>query len=172
GRPPAGPILFAKGFAMLSRLLPRQADNAYRGHRVALWLFAIVVLLKTIMSVNSMINGRDIASSADGIPLDTYTPDAARTVVSLFGGLGLSNFVICLLCIVVLARYRALIPLMFSVLLFQHLARKLMHQLMPVVTTGTPPGSAINLGLLVLMVAGLALSLWSRDKTAWEKPSK
>lgn len=150
---------------MLNRLLPRNADNTYRGHRLALWLFALLVLLKGIISLNSMINGRDVASSADGIPLDTFTPDGARTVVSLFALLGLSNLMICLLCIVVLARYRALIPFMFSLLLLQHLARKLIHQVMPIVTTGTPPGSVINLVLLVLMVVGLALSLWSPKRS-------
>jgi hypothetical protein len=150
---------------MLNRLLPRNADNTYRGHRLALWLFALLVFLKGIISLNSMINGRDVASSADGIPLDTFTPDGARTVVSLFALLGLSNLMICLLCIVVLARYRALIPFMFSLLLLQHLARKLIHQVMPIVTTGTPPGSVINLVLLVLMVVGLALSLWSPKRS-------
>lgn len=157
---------------MLNRLLPRQADNTYRGYRLALWLFGILVLVKTIISINSMINGRDVASSADGIPLDTFTPEGARTVVSLFAHLGLANFVICLLCIVVLARYRALVPLMFSLLLLQHLARKLIHQVMPIVTTGSPPASVINLVLLALMVVGLALSLGSPNKTRLESQSK
>ena len=157
---------------MLNRLLPRQADNAYRGYRLALWVFGLLVLLRTIMSVNSMINGRDVASSADGIPLDTYTPEGARTVVSLFALLGLSNLVICILCVVVLVRYRALIPLMFSLLLLQHVARKLIHQVLPIVTTGTPPGSVINLVLLALMILGLALSLWSTGRTRLEQPSK
>jgi len=119
-----------------------------------------------------MINGHDVASSADGIPLDTFPPDAARTVVSLFAVLGLSNLVICLLCIVVLARYRALIPFMFALLLLQHLARKLIHQLLPIVTTGTPPGFVINLVLLALMVVGLALSLGSPNKARLEQPSR
>jgi hypothetical protein len=157
---------------MLNRLLPRQADNTYRGYRLALWLFGILVLVKTIISVNSMINGRDVATSADGIPLDTFTPDGARAVVSLFALLGLSNLVICILCIVVLARYRALVPFLFSLLLLQHLARKLIHQVMPIVTTGSPPASVINLVLLALMVVGLALSLWNPDKTGLEQPSK
>src|SRR5688500_19607134 len=144
---------------MLNRLLPRQADNAYGGYRIALGVLGILVHLRTIMSVNSMINGRDIASSADGIPLDTYTPDGARTVVSLFAVLGLSNLMICILCIVVLVRYRALVPLMFSLLLLHHLARKVIHQLLPIATTGTSPASVINLVLLSLMVACLVLSL-------------
>lgn len=157
---------------MLNRLLPRQADNAYRGYRLALWLFGLLVLLRTIMSVNSMINGRDIASSADGIPLDTYTPDGARTVVSLFAVIGLSNLVICILCIVVLVRYRALVPLMFSLLLLQHLARRVIHQVLPIATTGNPPATVINLVLLALMVAGLVLSLVSPNRARLESPSE
>jgi len=153
---------------MLNRLLPRPADNTYRGYRLALWLFGILVLVKTIISINSMINGRDVASSADGIPLDTFSPDGARTVVSLFALLGLSNLVICILCIVVLVRYRALVPFLFSLLLLQHLARKLIHQVMPIITTGSPPGSVINLVLLALMVVGLALSLGRPYKTQLE----
>jgi hypothetical protein len=128
--------------------------------------------LRTIMSVNSMINGRDIASSADGIPLDTYTPDGARTVVSLFAVIGLSNLVICILCIVVLVRYRALVPLVFSLLLLQHLARRVIHQVLPIATTGNPPATVINLVLLALMVAGLVLSLASPGRTRLESPSK
>jgi hypothetical protein len=157
---------------MLNRLLPRQADNAYRGYRLALWVFGLLVLVRTIMSVNSMINGRDIASSADGIPLETYTPDGARTVVSLFAVLGLSNLMICILGIVVLVRYRALVPLMFSLLLLQHLARRVIHQFLPIATTGDPPASVINLVLLSLMVVGLVLSLVSPNRTRLESPSR
>ena len=66
---------------MLNRLLPRQVDNTYRGYKLALWLFALVVLVKVAMSVNSIFNGHTVASSADGIPLDTFTPAGAQAVV-------------------------------------------------------------------------------------------
>jgi MYXO-CTERM domain-containing protein len=150
---------------MLNQLLPRQVDNTYRGYTLALWLFAMLVLIRVVISLNSMINGRDVAISADGVPLDTFTPDGARAVVSLFALLGLSSFVICLLCIVVLARYRALIPFMFALLLLQNLGGRLIHQVMPIVRTGAPPAAVVNLVLLALMVVGLALSLRRRNKT-------
>lgn len=103
---------------MLNALLPRQADNTtYRGSKVALWLFSALVLLRLIMSLNSIFNGRMGASTADGIPLDTFPPDAAQTVVSLFSLMALSNLMMAVLCIVVLVRYRALVPLMFTLLL-------------------------------------------------------
>src|SRR5512146_601037 len=99
---------------MLNPILPRSADNNYRGHKLALWLFALVVLMRVMMSLNSMLNGYYIAISADGIPLNTYPAAAAQAAVSLFALLGLAHFTICLLCVVVLARYRSLVPLMFA----------------------------------------------------------
>lgn len=148
---------------MLDPLLPRHADNTYRGHQLALWVFGLLLLMKTGMSLSTILNGYTAATSADGIPLDSYTPAAARTVVSLFALWGLTNLVICLIALAVLIRYRGLVPFMFALLLFQQLGRYLVLQFLPIVRTGTPPGFVINLALLGLMIAGLALSLWRRN---------
>jgi hypothetical protein len=144
---------------MLDRLLPQRVDNEYRGHKAALWVLAVIVFMKTAMSLNSIFNGRYVASSADGIPLDTYTPAGARAVVSLFAIWGLAHLTICALCVLVLIRYRAMVPLMFTLLLVEHLLRRVLLWTMPIARTGTPPGLAVNLVLLALMAAGLALSL-------------
>ncbi|HEV3470866.1 MAG TPA: hypothetical protein VG148_16200 [Pyrinomonadaceae bacterium] len=154
---------------MLERLLPRHVDNAYHGHRAALWLFAALVLMKTGISLNSIFNGYDVAVSADGIPLDMFTPAGAQAVVSAFAAWGLAQLTICLLCVLVLVRYRALVPFMFALLLLEHLGRRLLFQVMPIVRTGTPPGFYVNLVLLVLMLAGLTLSLRSRDRRPAEE---
>ena len=151
---------------MLNQFLPPQIDNTYRGHKLALWLFGLIVLMKVAMSVNSIFNGRVVASSADGIPLDTFTPAGAQAVVSLFAAWGLGQLMICLLCILVLVRYRAWIPFMFALLLVEHLGRRLIFWVMPIVRTGSSPGLAINLVLLALMILGLVLSLWRRPLTA------
>lgn len=143
-------------------LLPRQLDNDYRGHKAALWLFALLLLMKVSMSVNSIFNGRLVAGSADGIPLDTFTAAGAQTVVSLFAILGLSQLMICLLGILVLVRYRSLMPFLFALLLLEYAGRRVIFHYLPVPRTGTPPGSTINLILLALMLAGLALSLRNR----------
>ena len=74
---------------MFNRLLPQRIDNTYRGHKVALWLFALVVFLKTSIGLGTIFNGRNAAISADGIPLDTFTPAGADAFVSLFAAWGL-----------------------------------------------------------------------------------
>ena len=147
---------------MLDQILPQPADNTYRGHKIALWLFGLVVLMKLAIGLNSIINGHTVASSADGIPLDTFTPAGAQAIVSLFAAWGLAQVVICALCLVVLVRYRALVPFLFVVLLLEHLSRRLIFYVMPIVRTGTSTNLTVNLVLLTLMIVGLALSLWNR----------
>ena len=148
---------------MFNPLFPRQADNAYRGYKLALWLFALLVLMKAGIGLNSILNGHFVATTADGIPLDTFTPPGAQTVVSLFAILGLSQLMICLVGLLVLVRYRAMIPFMFTLLLLEHLSRRLILAFLPVPRVGTPPGFIVNLVLLALMIAGLALSIRRRD---------
>jgi len=147
---------------LFNHLLPQRVDNSYRGTKLALWLFALLVFMKVGMSLNSIFNGHVVASTADGIPLDTFTPAGAQAEVSLFALWGLAHLMICLLCIMVLVRYRAMVPFMFALLLLEHLSRKLILQVMPIVRTGTPTSFYVNLVLLTVMIVGLALSLRSQ----------
>jgi hypothetical protein len=147
---------------MFDKLLPQRIDNTYRGYKVALWLFGLVVALRITQSVLAIFNGYSTARNADGIPLDTYTPAAAQTVVALFAQGALSRLIISLLCVLVLVRYRRAIPFMFVLLLLTFLAGKLIYQFVPLVSTGTSPAYIVNMVMFALMIVGLALSLWSR----------
>jgi hypothetical protein len=55
-----------------------------------------------------------------------------------------------------------MIPLLFVLMLLEHLARRWMLLVKPIARTGTPPGTYVNLAILLLMIVGLALSLWRR----------
>ena len=156
-----------KGFrtaTMFNQLFPQRADNTYRGYKFALWLFAVVLLLRGFQSLVSVFKGYSTLTVADGIPLDRYTTAGAQTLVSMFAILGFTQFLICLLGVLALARYRNLVPLMFTLLLLQYLGGRLILRLLPVVRIGTPPGFYVNLAILALMIVGLALSLRSRDR--------
>ena len=148
---------------MFRRLLPQRFDNLYQGQKPALWLFALAVFMRLIMSLNSVLNGRSVVTTADGIPIDTYAPAAAQTIVSLFSLLGFASLMLCLLSILSLARYRSMVPLMFALLLLQSLGAKLILWMLPIARTGKPVGVYVNLVLLSLLAVGLALSLWRRD---------
>ncbi len=147
---------------MFNQFLPKRVDNAYRGQRPALWLLGLAVLMKAGIGLECIFNGRHAAASADGIPLDTFTSAGAQTVVALFAIWGLSQLVLCSLCVLALVRYRALVPLMYAVLLLEYLGRKGVLHYLPVPRVGPAPGVGVNAVLLVLMVVGLALSLWAK----------
>ena|SRR5882724_4799519 len=149
---------------MFDKLLPQRIDNTYRGHKVALWLFGLVVGVMITQSVFIIFNSYSTIINADGIPLDNYQPAAAQTIVALWALRALSRLIISLLCLLVLVRYRSAIPFMFALLLLNYLAGQLILQFFPLVRTGTPPGPIVNLIMFALMIIGLALSLWSRGK--------
>lgn len=143
---------------MLDRLLPKIADNDFRGHWVALWLFGVTVLLKLVIGLRSMIDTVGVAQGADGIPLDSFPPAATQEIVSIFSLLGLLHVTMAVVCIIVLVRYRALVTLMFAVLLLERLGRSLLLSQHPGAPTNPDaPGQYIALAITAVMVIGLAL---------------
>ncbi len=147
---------------ILDALLPQRLDNDYRGSKSALWLFGFVVAMKSAQSLAILLNGYGTARDADGIPLDSFTPAVAQTVVAVFAQGSLWRLFFCLLCGLVLVRYRQAIPLMFALLALNYLAARLVVGLVPLPRVGTPVGSLVNLLLFVVMLVGLGLSLWRR----------
>ena len=146
--------------SMLDRLLPKQADNRFKGHRAALWLLGLFIALKIVMGVNSIFNTEAVAVGADGIPLDSYGPAVAGQVLTLFALTSLGQLMLALVGLTVLVRYRSLVPFIFAVFLGEQLARRLIVQGFAVVRTeGGSPGLYINLGLMALLALGLLLSL-------------
>jgi hypothetical protein len=143
-------------------LLPRHVDNTYGGHKPALWLLGLVLLMKSAIGLNSIFNGYTVARSADGVPLETFSPEAARAVVSLFSLLGVSHVVFALIGILVLFRYRALVPLVFSLLLLEHVGKRLVLYFQPVVEAPARSATVVGWIFLVSMAAGLVLSLWKK----------
>lgn len=151
---------------MLKRLFPQQADNAFRGYKLALWVYVVVLLLLGVMSVNSIFNGHDIAVNADGLPLGDYTPAGAQAVVAFYALWGATQLTLVLFGFVALFRYRALIPLVFALLLLEQLMLRTVHHFVPVAGPRGAPASWLIVVLLSLMAVGLALSLWRRRGAA------
>lgn len=147
---------------MFDALLPRRLDNEYRGSRLALWLFGLVVAMKGTQSLAIILNGYSTARDADGIPLDSFTPDVAQTVVAVFAQGSLWRLFFCLLCGIVLLRYRNAVPLMFGLLAWNYLASQLVLGFVPLPRVGAPVGPLVNLLLFFVMLVGLGLSLWRR----------
>lgn len=153
---------------MLERLFPRQIDNTYRGHVLAIWLLVPLLFVKLAMGfnvagLNPWISNRMIAQTADRIPLETFSVEVSSLVMFLFAAWGLSLFVLSLLGVVVLFRYRAMIPLLYLLLSIEQFGRKGIALVSPIVrsveTSGISTAVFINWGLMAALGLGLVLSL-------------
>jgi hypothetical protein len=154
---------------MFDDLLPRTIDNTYRGHKLALWLFGALIFMKGGIGLATMFNGYDAATSADGIPLDTFTPAGVQAFVALFAAWGLGQLVLNLIGLLALIRYRAMIPLMYALLLLEHLARKLIFYVQPIARAEDAPGLLINIIIVSVLIVGLILSLWRQGDAAQQR---
>ena len=150
------------GAQMLESLFPERLDNNYRGRKLALWIFGVVVTMRALQSLLIIFNGYSTARNADGIPLEAYPAGAAQTILAFFALFSLSRLIISLICVVVLVLYRRAVPLMFVVLAVTYLGAQVITRFTPIVRVGPARGVIVNLILFVLVLIGFVLSLWKR----------
>lgn len=157
---------------MLGRLFPPRLDNAgYRGHVAALWLFALLLVLRAIVGVNGAINSRSVATGADGIRLDGLGAGAAETILSLFQGLSLSQLPLVAIGAVALWRWRAMVPFLYLVALAEQVVRRLAATANAAPRAEAAVGTWMVLAILALLGAGFVLSLWNRPSAHRASPA-
>ncbi|HUO97222.1 MAG TPA: hypothetical protein VMU01_01055 [Rhizomicrobium sp.] len=158
---------------MLGRIFPKQYDNTYDGWRLATALLALIVALRLAQGISIMADPVATAMGADRIPVASYAPQAAAAVVLLFTLLGFSLVLTALIGVVAMIRYRAMIPLVYILLLVQALGSRAIVALHPIVRGGSAMmvgplsfGTAINLATYAVMIAGFILSVLRRRDAA------
>lgn len=144
---------------ILATLFPKQITNKYPGQKIALYVFVPLTLMLTFRSCMHLIAPDGGAQSIATIPLDSYSEGAAANIIAIFSQWGLSQLLLTLLFILVLVRYRSLIPLFYLIFALEMFGRMAVGHFKPVVTLETAPGSAGNMPLLIAALIMLALSL-------------
>ena len=156
---------------MLNLLLPREVSNRYEGHKLALLAFIPLVGVTIARSLIHIFRADGGAQSIATIPLDSYAPAAAGAVITIFALWGLSQLLVGLLYLVVLLRYRALVPLMYLGMLIEYLGRIGIGLWKPLETLQTPPGARLNLVMVALATLMLTLSLRQSSPAPIEQDS-
>jgi hypothetical protein len=148
---------------MLQRLFPATVDNRFRGHPAALWLFVPLVLMKLALGVAHMLRFDGGAQSVSHMPLDAYPDGAAQNIIGLMARMGLEQFLLGGLFLVVLLRYRALVPLMYAVMVLHYVGAKLVAAHKPLALAAASGAGTMHLVIAVLAVFGFVLALAPRD---------
>ena len=85
-------------------------------------------------------------------------------MISLFAALGLFQLLLGLQGVVVLIRYRAMIPFMYLSFLILQLSSRVIRLAHPIATPdGHPVGYYVNLAILAMTLIGLVLSLVNKS---------
>ena len=144
-------------------LLPSKIDNQVRYPRLVVYVFALVTAVSLWRSQHHIFSADGGAQTIAGIPLDTFSDAAAANVISLFALWGTSQLLIALVFLAVLVRYRSLIPVMFVMTAFEYAGRLLIGSYKPLQGLADhPPGALINLPVVILSLAMIALCVLTK----------
>lgn len=144
---------------MFAKIFPRHISNDYPGRTIARWFFiflTIITIGRSLVHIFALDGG---AQGIATIPLDTFSPNGAATVILVFSLWGLSQLLIGLIYAVVIWRYQALIPFMYLLMSLEYSARILLGLWKPIVTAGTAPGGVGNYMAAPLAFLMMILSL-------------
>lgn len=153
------------------KLLPSPVDNQFRGVKLSQYAFLLITAATIVRSLIHVIAADGGAMSIATIPLDTYPPEAAATVVLMFSFWGLSQLLMGFVYLVVYLKYKSLIPVMYVLLMIEYAMRIVIGQMKPIVTAGTAPGSVGNWIMVPVCAVLLTLSLIQSKRDLSEAPA-
>jgi hypothetical protein len=150
----------------LKNLLPSAADNNYRGHPVALWAFILFVALMTWRSIIHMLFEEVGMHNIANFIILTGDPDPMPVIYQFFSLWGFAQLIFCLVCWIIIFRYKALIPLMYLFWLFEWSFRAIGYSFIRdsitaqgVYTVDITPGVVLAPYASLLLIILLSLSL-------------
>lgn len=149
---------------MLSRMFPKQLDNDYRGYQAAIWLLVLFLLVRTFAGVsqiglNPLWTNSEILQGVERVPLDTFDTKAADAVIVLFGWWGATtNLMLNILGFIAVVRYRAMIPLVYLLIVGSHIGQVVLADTAPIAGMLGAGASRPIIGVALLLI-GLAMSL-------------
>lgn len=136
---------------MFEKLFPSTIDNTYKGHSLGRWLLYLYILKSLFSGSVHMFAPDGSAQSIASIALDSFSEGASNTIITIFGMWGMEQFVIGLIALMVVLRYRALIPAIALVYVVEYVGRFAMTLITPgVFSEHTPPGAVADYVLVPL----------------------
>lgn len=141
------------------KILPKEINNNYNGKKIALYTFYLFTIMTVVRSLIHMFAADGGAQSIATIPLDTFSPQGASTVILIFSLWGLSQLIMGIFYVIVIWKYKSLIPLMYIFIFLEYLMRLILGIIKPIETTGTAPGGVINYIFIPLTIILFWLSI-------------
>jgi len=155
---------------MLENLFPKTADNNYKGNKIAKWVLYFYVFKSFFAGCVHMFASDGGAQSIGSVALDSFTQGGADSFVTMFAMWGMEQFVIGLIALVILWRYKSLIPMLWGVYAIEYIGRGVIPLIKPgLVTANTPPGAVMDYVLIPLAIGMFLFALLSSRESKSKK---
>jgi hypothetical protein len=155
-----------KANLILNKIFPATADNHFKGYKISLWGFIAFMILMTWRSIIHMLFEQHGVHEIANFSVISGDPDPMLVIYRFFSLWGFAQLIFCLVCWVVIFRYRSLIPFMYLLWLFEWSFRTFGYPLIRedialqgIYTVGVTPGVVgapfITFILVILFILSL-----------------
>lgn len=128
----------------MKKVLPDKITNDFKASKILIYIFSLITLVTIVRSLIHIFAIDGGAQSIAGFPIDTYSQEASKVVVLIFSVWGLSQLLMGILYLIVLLKYKSLIPLMYLFLFIEYAGRLLLGIYKSAESTHVVPGSVAN----------------------------
>ncbi|MFT4629643.1 MAG: hypothetical protein ACI9WC_002936 [Arenicella sp.] len=142
---------------MLEQLFPKTLDNRFQGHLLALWLFIPITLGKVLAGLSYLFAADVLARG----PLVSANIEDVVGFSDIVAQIGLSELSLGLVFLVVLFRYRSMIPLMYTLLLVGILLEKGLMSHAYSALVSEPSNPLLTLTIALMSIVGFIFSIRS-----------
>ena len=155
--------------SIINRVLPRTADNEYRGSKIAFYGLIFLLIPLTFRSLVHFLKEDSGVNSIATIMTFSGSPDPNTVIYMYSSQWGGQQLLFVFLMAIVLVRYRSLIPMIYAFFIVECFFRMVsgtLHPLTPEYYETRPPGANGTYIFLVYGVVMFWISLRESKKRA------
>ena len=136
----------------MKKLIPEKIENKIPKNKFVYYFCWLLVGFNFFRSLEHIFAEDGGAESIAGIPLSSYSSEAANNVVSIFAQWGFSQLVLACILLFVVLKIRELIPLMLLIIALENILRVGIGFYKPLIISADPPGALSPLIGLVTLI--------------------
>ena len=137
----------------MKKIIPETIENQIPSNKFVYYFTWLLVAFNFFRSLEHIFNEDGGAESIAGIPLESYSSEAANNIISIFAQWGFSQLVLACILLLVVLKMREFIPLMLLIIALENILRGAVGLYKPLILGDAPPGAVSPIiGLVALVV--------------------
>lgn len=125
----------------MKKMIPDIIENRIPNNKFVYYFAWLLVVFNFFRSLEHIFNEDGGAESIAGIPLESYSSEAANNIISIFAQWGFSQLVLACILLLVVLKMREFIPLMLLIIALENILRGAVGLYKPLILGDAPPGA-------------------------------